>query len=216
MLALLLTTGLAAAQAAAQDAIAERKPLSIEAGIQCNVLLDRLLGSTNASNSNPYLILGKVACGNTAFRLGIGGNRSKDKKQQEGFADSQTTLNQGIQLRLGAERRYELGKRWFGSFGFDAVADRTENKTINDSGFDVETKSTVNRSIGGGLVAGLQFHITEKLSLYTEGFLYYTFGETRSGRFFKNFPEFNDDVNTTDTQDLIVGLPSVLYVVVKF
>ena len=93
----------------------ERSPLSFEAGVQANTLFARLFNNSNSSSGNPYLFTGKLVSGSTAFRLGAGGNRSRDEKTQDGFADSQTTLNQGVDLRLGVERRYVLGKKWAGS-----------------------------------------------------------------------------------------------------
>jgi hypothetical protein len=116
-------------------------------------------------------------------------------------------------LRLGIERRFSLGGRWQGNVGLDAVADWTQDKVINDSGFDVITQTKDLQYIGGGLSVGIKYQLTKRLSFGTEGFLYYTIGEITDGEFFKNFPVGEDDISKSDVYNLKVGLPSALYLI---
>ncbi|MEK7257530.1 MAG: hypothetical protein AAB316_22435, partial [Bacteroidota bacterium] len=115
---------------------AEKPELTTEIGIKTTAFLDRLLDVDESEFAkNPYLLTGKLAFGNLALRGGIGGSRKKDKHTEEGFADSQTALNQHLDLRLGIERRFSLGGKWQGSVGVDATGFWSEDKTVEDSGF---------------------------------------------------------------------------------
>ena len=200
----------------AQDTTAPQK-LITEVALQTNALFDRLLKDDEGSLSqNPYLLTGKLVYGRLALRAGIGGSYKKLVKRETGFADSQTTLDQSFDLRLGLERQFELGPRWTGTVGLDGMGSWAQQKNIDDSGFDVITVSEDLQSFGGGLVSGLQFKLTERFSLYTEGFVYFATGNITSGRFFQNFPIFDDEKKKTETSELKIGLPSSLYVVFRF
>lgn len=201
----------------AQDtAYSEPIKLTTEVGLQTNALFSRLTGSEAGLQQNPYLLTGKLVYGRLALRTGIGGSYKKTVQKEEGFADSKTNTSQSLDLRLGIERRFELGRRWMGMVGADAVGAWSQTKEVEDSGFDVITISEDVQTFGGGLVSGIQFNVSERLSFYTEGFVYYTTGEVVSGRFFKNFPIFDDNKERSETSELLIGLPSSLYLVFSF
>ena len=195
------------------------KPLELrtEIGVQTNALFGRLTNNDgDGLVQNPYLLTGKLAFGNLALRAGIGGSHEKEVQHVEGFANSTTILAQRLDIRLGAERRFPLGDRWQGSLGLDAVADWTQDKTTNDSGFDVITDTRDIQYIGGGMAAGLKYQVTKRLSFCTEGYLYYTVGKITDGQFFKNFPVGDDKIKESDTRAFKIGLPSALYFVFEF
>lgn len=213
ILLLLSSFGKAMAQDEAKAAI----PLRAEIGIQANALFGRLLtDGENGLVQNPYLLTGKVYLGNIGLRVGFGGDHSKEIERVDGFANTITTLNQRLDLRLGAERSFSLGDRWQGSLGADAIANWTQDKTINDSGFDVITDTKDIQFIGGGLVFGIKYQVTKRLSFGTEGYVYYTVGNITEGQFFKNFPVGEDKTKKLDTSALQVGLPSALFLIFEF
>jgi hypothetical protein len=200
----------------AQEATEPNK-LQTEIGIQANALFGRLVSNDgNGLVQNPYLLTGKLAFGSLAIRAGIGGAYNKEVQKEEGFANSFTILKQRLDLRLGGEFRFPLGPRWEGSFGFDAVGDWTQDKTINDSGFDVITDTRDIQYIGGGPVFGIKYQLSQHFSVATEGYVYYTLGKITDGEFFKNFPVGEDKIQKSATRDLQIGLPSALYLIFQF
>jgi hypothetical protein len=199
----ILFTALAFGNAWAQEE-AEPVKLHTEIGIQTNALFGRLVnGSDNGLEQNPYLLTGKMVMGNLAIRV-------------DGFANTTTTLKQRLDLRLGVERRMSLGDRWQGSLGLDVVAGWTQDKTTEDSGFDVITDTHDLQYLGGGLAAGVKYQVTKRLSFGTEAYLYYTFGNLTDGEFFKNFPVGEDKIQKSDVSNLKVGLPAALYLILEF
>jgi hypothetical protein len=212
----ILFTVLAFGNAWAQEE-AEPVKLQTEIGIQTNALFGRLVnGSDNGLEQNPYLLTGKLVMGNLAIRAGIGGQYDKQVDRVDGFANTTTTLKQRLDLRLGVERRMSLGDRWQGSLGLDVVAGWTQDKTIEDSGFDVITDTHDLQYLGGGLAAGVKYQVTKRLSFGTEAYLYYTFGNLTDGEFFKNFPVGEDKIQKSDVSNLKVGLPAALYLILEF
>lgn len=204
---------------AQDDAVIEKTPIKLhaEVGIQTNALFGRLSNDTeNGLVQNPYLLVGKLAFGNLAIRVGLGGQHDKKVDKVEGFANTTTTLKQRLDLRLGIERQLSLGDRWVGTLGVDAVADWTQDKVVEDSGFDVITDTKDLQYIGGGLAAGVKFQATRRLSIGTEGFVYYTVGKITEGEFFKNFPVGEDKTQESDISGLKIGLPAALYLNLEF
>lgn len=194
------------------------KNLYVQAGLQTGVLLDFYNDDEQGSSlvRNPYLLMGKVGLGNIAIRAGVGGSHKKKVDKEEGFANSLTDLHKRLDVRLGLERRMHLGKRWTGFYGLDIIGHWTQNKLINDSGFDVITDSEDEQYIGGGLVTGIQFRATKRLCFATEGFVYYTKGKLTNGQFFKNFPVGDDEITKSDIAAIQIGLPSSLYLILEF
>jgi opacity protein-like surface antigen len=196
---------------------AASEPLSFEAGVKTNVFFDRLLGSDeNELTANPYLLTAKMGFGQLALRAGIGGAYKKEKRREEGFANSTTETDQHLDIRLGIEKRMALGKKWLGSVGVDGIGFFSETKSVEDSGFDVITTSENGKGFGFGLAGGLQYDLTRHLSLYTEGFLQLAFGKTTSGQYFKNFPVTDDTEEIKETREARIGLPSSIYLVFRF
>jgi hypothetical protein len=54
------------------------------------------------------------------------------------------------------------------------------------------------------------------VGLLTEANFYYLSGSTDSARRFKNFPELNDQLITTEVRELRTLLPSSIFLVLKF
>lgn len=196
----------------------ERPAFSHEVGLETNNLVSRIFsdGNENDRPDNPYLFTYKLGIGSWALRTGVGGDRKKSVEREEGFADSRTTQTGNLDVRLGLERRFELGEKWTGNVALDGTGFFSENKVIEDSGFDVITTAETADGWGVGPSFGIRFDVTQRLSLYTEGFFYYTFSDVQSARTFKNFPEFDDQIMNVEEEELKISLPSVLYVVFRF
>ena len=198
----------------------ERTPpgFTHELGIETNKLIARLVSDSveDGLPDKPYFLTYKIGMGKWALRTGIGGDRSKTVEREDGFADSHTEKSGRFDVRAGLERRFPLGKKWEGNVALDGIGFFSQNKTIDDSGFDVITLSNTVNGWGLGPSFGLQFNLTERLSFYTEGFFYYTSADRQGGRTFKNFPEFDDKLKTIKEEDIKVSLPAVLYIVFRF
>lgn len=81
-------------------------------------------------------------------------------------------------LRIGYEKKRNLGKRWMASTGLDVVFDRQRNKTSNTNDFGSGNKSKIETETklsawGLGPRFTLNFKISEKIWIGTEAMYYF-------------------------------------------
>jgi len=188
-----------------------------EIGINATSLLNQILNfSDKEIPQNPYLLTYKLGIKKHAFRLGVGAIFKESEKSVETFDDTETLKDLSLDVRAGYEFRSAFGNRWIGTFGADFIYTQTVDEQINNSGFDVVTIANNQSGIGGGPVLGLQFRLSEKLMLGTEGAFYFTQTETKSKTEFENFVEFNTEAEITIDKELVNYLPATLYLIFHF
>ncbi len=151
--------------------------------VQINPLLRQLFsfGDVEADNT-PFLMnyhLNSAKHGWGA-RVGVGLNYL-EVKDNDGITARNTGQTQ-YAIRLGAERKIDLGKRWEVGYGLDAVMQRDENNTTTVvSSFD--TITTVSRNsitqLGGGAMVWIRFRLSERILIGTESSVYYQTGTLR-------------------------------------
>ena len=61
--------------------------------------------------------------------------------EDQGGDINQTDESGRLDVRLGLERRFDLGKKWQGNVALDGIGFFAQDKLIQDSGFDVITIS---------------------------------------------------------------------------
>src|SRR5690606_17559665 len=89
---------------------------------------------------------------------------------------SRIITNQYLDARLGYERSITLSKRWGAFYGLDAVfgMDNYESESSFDNG-GMPTSQKESESVleyGGGPVLGIRFRISDRISIFTETFVY--------------------------------------------
>lgn len=188
--------------------------LGHELGLSTSFFQNNILNNTQ--NANPYSVSYKLITHQLGIRIGAGGTFVQNKIQEDGFADNQREVNYTTDVRIGAEWRKSIKGKWLIYAGLDVIGTQIVDKTIIDSGFDKVTDISSTLGYGGGPVVGLQFYINEHLSVATEGVAYFRNLETTTARLFENFPDFDDDINTTTSQDLVNQLPSSIYIIYRF
>ena len=188
--------------------------LGHELGINTSFVQNNVLD--NSQSANPYSLSYKLITQQLGVRIGAGGTFAQDKIQEDGFADNQRKVNYTTDVRIGAEWRKSIKEKWLIYAGLDVIGTQVVDKTIIDSGFDKVTDISSALGYGGGPVIGFQFYINNHLSLATEGAAYFRNVETTTARLFENFPDFDDDINTTSSQDVVNQLPSSIYIIYRF
>lgn len=201
-----------------EESVKKRLDISNELGVNFTYILDKIVRiNQDSANVNPYLLTYRMGLGRKwGVRLGVGGTNKYVKKQEEGFADSESNRNTTLDTRIGFDYRLRLGRRFEGSFGVDAVGKWKRDKEIIDSGFDVIERVNQYEGYGGGPFVGLHFWITPNLGIYTEATFYMLYGKRDTARIFKNFPELNDQIFRETTEDLVTILPSSIFLIYRF
>lgn len=197
----------------------EKRHLDVfhEVGINATNLINQILNfSEKEIPQSPYLLTYKIGIKKHALRLGVGATFKETEKSVETFDDTETLRDLTLDLRFGYEFRSQFGNRWIGYFGADAIYTQTDDEQINNSGFDVVTIAENKSGFGGGPVLGLQFRLTEKLMLGTEGAFYFTQTENKSSTTFTNFPGFDTETEITKDKEIVTYLPATLYLIFHF
>ncbi len=198
--------------------VKKRIDISNELGVNFTNILNKIIKvNRDSANENPYLLTYRLGLGRKwGVRLGAGGRNKYVETREEGFADSEKNRNTALDTRVGFDYRMQLGRRFEGSFGLDAVGKWRKDKQVIDSGFDVIEKVEQFEGFGGGPFVGLHFWINPNLGIYTEASFYMIYGKRDSARIFRNFPELNDQIFRETTEDLVTILPSSIFLIYRF
>ena len=162
--------------------------------------------------TDPYLFSLKFSRANRAIRLGIGG-RFQRRTEFLSIGD-RTVINQQLELRGGYEWRQSFGARFTLFWGLD-LAGRYRNESVRLSSFPNDiTVSSRDLGLGGGPGLGMLFHLSPRVSLSTESYLYafYVSGREEDPA---SDPVQPTIIKTTGI-DISPVLPRSLYVIFKF
>ncbi len=201
-----------------EEPVKKRLSISNELGVNFTNILNKIVKINRDSvNENPYILTYRLGIGSKwGVRMAVGGTNKFTEKREEGFADSESNRKTAFDARLGFDYRLQLGRRFDGSFGLDAIGKWKKDKQIIDSGFDVIERVEQFEGFGGGPFVGLHFWITPNLGLYTEATFYMIYGKRDNARIFHNFPELNDQIFRETTEDLVTILPSSIFLIYRF
>lgn len=181
-------------------------------------ITNTLAGFFNSGGSDlstdPYLIGIKAVKNSGVLRLGAGFKHRSKEERNEFLGTVLNTDETNVQFRIGGEKRIDLGKRFLLFYGGDLAYRYVQSDAVLTSFPDNIVVKSWEAGFGAGPILGAMFHLTPRISLSTEAFLYgiVYFGE-------KKEPKDNvfDPVTTRFTGfDLVPALPSSLYIVVKF
>ena len=192
-----------------------------EIGINATSFIKEFLSlNTSDVDEGAYMVTyKKLNENNTAFRLGLGGQISQMNENLEGGGKLETKDNLAA-LRVGFEWQKNISSRWNVYYGLDAITDFgqevSNTVTFLNSG-QIEEVELRDQSIafGGGPILGIQFFISENISLSTEGSLYARYNTLNEKELFKVQTQANKDETSTSTR-LDFGLPTALFFVIRF
>ncbi len=206
----------------------KEKKLDMYVGVQLNGLIRQVFNfsnNNNNANTNPYLLTYSVNAKKTGWglRLGVGYNYNSSGTD-DGIVKTKTKIND-MNLRLGAEKLFNLSGKWTAGAGLDVVYNSDDNHTIstvNTGGGSLDQitdTKTVTTTYGGGPQAWLRYSISGRVLIGTEASFYYVTGkEKRSISITSGFPggPFNNPPDETD--DVSRGTfnsPIVFFLLVK-
>jgi hypothetical protein len=213
-----------------------------EIGINATQLIKQIIGLSNtAPTTLPYTVTYKFISGKKAFRFGIGASVARDKGQSKPlntpyqfYRPLPTYFNKTLgDIRIGYETQIPIEKRFICYFGFDLVTalDRENSFSVNVNdnlpSFYSYNRTTVDKSMfrmGGGPVAGFQFFISKRISLFTETPLYFTWSKGNLKTESITDSDFGqgqsittiNDISSTSALNFNITLPVTLYLAVRF
>jgi hypothetical protein len=209
-------------------------------GVQANQLIKQILNFSNSNPvvDNPYLLTYSVNSKRTGAGFSSGLGYSVNEFSDGDQTNKRTTKINNLALRIGFEKKSNLGKKWFTSWGIDLVRESSKNETsnsqsqLNNPNFKFNSNTTNESSLWGfGPRFTLNFRITDKIILGTEATYYYKSGTTTAkANTTSTQQEFDPQTGqlrlvtrTTDTPETSTDftnfrfvIPTVLYLMVKF
>jgi hypothetical protein len=214
----------------AQDDKKKDKKINHHAGIQVNQLLRQVVNLNNSAatgNTNPYLLVYSANSKKTGwgFRFGAGYNFVAEG-ENDGITKRDNNINT-LNLRAGLDKAVKFSKKWSAGVGVDAVFNNDNNRTYTEiHAFDTtitETRSLLT-SYGGGVAAWLRYYITSRVAIGTEANFYYTFGYqkenveiTTTNSIVPSAPPVTTRSSTSsNVSKAVIGLPTAIYLIVKF
>jgi hypothetical protein len=205
-------------------------------GFQANELMRQLVNFDDASNpvNNPYLGIYAInfAESGFGFHAGFGFEYNMSVKQDD--PGGKTTKVSRVFNRVGAEKKFTLGKRFDVKLSLDFTNSYQHDNTISPTvlviGATIDsTENNVSEkitSIGGGPRASLLFYITDKIILSTEVMMYYNSENQKKNILstqkitdtFNNIVQFSSsNFNTSsETKKIEFTIPASLFLIVKF
>lgn len=235
------------------------KMIDHELGANVTTLLKQVLSfSNNNFPTLPYDITYKIVCKKLAGRLGAGISMNNTEASttstttvtnpnpnqppsQQNPDQTVPTINKssGVFYRIGMECIHKFDSRLSASIGLDFIGQRTKSSSQNSFvfnnlpssyQFNKTTDNSTTVTYGWGPVAGLQFFISKRLSIYTEMPVYmqYSTEEHTTNTYSNNgqtmWPSTSIEYTSTNTNrnqtikssKVSVILPVTLYMAVKF
>jgi len=185
-----------------------------EFGINVTSFVNEFISlNNNNSDVGKYMVTYKYHFGKKAFRLGLGGRFSQMDDETEGGGNRSTKHNV-FDIRVGYEIKNKISSRWAYYVGIDGVFGWNEFTSTTFNFDQVEIKNTLT-SFGGGPIMGIQFFINPKISLATEGGLFFVTDTSREMEKFSINPNFNKDESSSSSR-LNFGLPTSLFFIIRF
>lgn len=184
-----------------------------ELGVNTTAFISNFLALNNSTPSvTPLSFLYKSGDDHGAFRLlaGVMGRSTSTDQEGADFSESNSALNAFV--RSGKEWRFSLGERWRPYAGIDGFSSFERQIFETNSSFDDFKNTDQTITIGAGTVLGMQFFITERISLLTETYLdiFYENGFIKSEGSFSNFTQKSEGYGFATT------LPTNIYFLVSF
>ena len=169
--------------------------------------------------SNDYLVSYKrLLKKNHALRFGIGGriwNRN-ETMDQTNMQDQTKITSYRFKVRLGYEFRNPFGKRWLFYYGGDLLTGYyfMQQNTVHTSTsvYKSEVKSKT-FTWGIGPVIGFEFALNSRLSLSTEGSLYFMYSHSKENY---NATEASPHETTSKNSYVNIHVPLSLYINYRF
>lgn len=168
--------------------------------------------------AHPYLLSYKyITKKQLAYRFGLGGEYSK--RGPNGSNTSKIdTLNRNIFIRMGIEKRFNLGKNWRffagGDIRFGHENQRVKIPLPNGAPEEYYYSNSRGTHIGLAPVMGIEMVISPYLSLVTETALVYTYTSSHKEQGDTRYPILNEK-SSDNINKISVSLPLNLYITIK-
>jgi Outer membrane protein beta-barrel domain len=164
-------------------------------------------------NSDPFFLHLKLVSHRFGVRLGAGTSTLSKKKISE--IDSRIQSVTASDFRLGLDYQIPIDNRWRIYAGFDLISGYKKGQNDYSNAGGITKIRYTEKSIGGGPLLGLQFHLNKRISLQTEAALYLVNTTTEKNLSYSDIkvpPSNSSGSNWT----MPIGVPRSMFVIIRF
>lgn len=168
-LALMLLTAMSSSNAQSQNG----KEVKNEIGYELNTLIRRLIPADFNYHSANYALSYRRHFENVSLRCGIGGYQVFETVSVPDYDILNTdpvNWSYLIEVRLGLEKSQNIGRKFFGYYGFDARVGRyhRDSEAANWNSGYMSGSEEIQNEYGFGPLVGLGFRFSDRVSIWTE------------------------------------------------
>lgn len=185
-------------------------------GLQANELIRQLVNFGDSEvPDNPYFFTynyNSVSGDGLNVGFALTSNSIEDN---DDFSNTSTKINRFF-MRVGYEKKSQISKRFYYSWGVDLVIDSDKNETINEDTFSNNKITTTSTLSGWGLGPRftINYRITDRLIIGTEANYYYKSLTNKFEVKNEDFPE-GDIEDEEDLSQFNFVAPAVLWVTLR-
>lgn len=167
----------------------------------------------NLITTDPYILHLKFVRQKFAVRLGAGASILSEKKAE--LINSRISSGNTFDLRAGLDYQVPIDNRWRLYYGFDVLLGFAKGQNDFSVAGDVTDLRVEEKSIGGGPILGLQYHINKRISLQTEGTLYFKNIQRNKTLTYRSLP-LSPEITKDNIWTMPIGVPRSLFVIIRF
>jgi hypothetical protein len=166
--------------------------------------------------TDPYFIHLKIVTHRFGLRAGFGSAFYSRKRLDDLDKQGRIDAFYRTDFRIGADYQIPIDNHWRLYYGGDFLGGfgNRQNEFLSDG---VLAKNNYEeKTIGGGPVLGLQYHLNKRISFQTEGSLYFTYNVSKQKVSYSNLPTLDTDYDTKSVWKMPTGVPQSLFVIIRF
>lgn len=166
--------------------------------------------------NDPYFLHLKVVTHGFGLRAGFGSAFYSQKRLDNIDKQGRVDAFYKTDLRLGLDYQIPIDEHWRLYYGVDVLSGlgSTQNDFLTDG-----VLSKINykeKTIGGGPILGIQYHLNKRISLQTEATLYFTYTTSDKKVSYSNLPGLDPDFETKSVWKMPTGVPQSFFVIIRF
>ena len=170
----------------------------------------------NFLSADPYFLHLKFVTHRIGIRAGAGTSIYSQKTLNLLNEQGRISAVNRTDIRLGLDFQTAIDEHWRIYYGADFLTGF--GKGQNDF-LDKGVTSNIrydDKTIGGGPLLGIQYHLNKRISFQTEATLYFTYNTETQTVTYSNLPTLNVEPTTKSQWKMPLGVPHSLFVIVRF
>ncbi len=166
--------------------------------------------------TDPYFLHLKFVTHGFGLRTGFGSAFYSQKKLDNIDKEGRIDAFYRTDFRLGFDYQIPIDEHWRLYYGADILSGfgDTQNDFLKDG--ILAQNIYKEKTIGGGPILGIQYHLNKRISFQTEASLYFTYNISEQKIYYSNLPTLDPNFDTRSVWKMPTGVPQSLFIIIRF